>query len=83
MRLCKCVRVRVRVCVCARMRLCNVCVCVSEELCCHVSLQVDVVCGEQLLERCRSLREVCSSVGQSALQVTDKHRHSGPDYRPP
>ncbi|KAL2083452.1 hypothetical protein ACEWY4_021225 [Coilia grayii] len=32
------------------------------------SCQVDVVCGEQLLERCRSLREVRSSVGQSALQ---------------
>lgn len=32
------------------------------------SCQVDVVCGEQLLERCRSLREVRSSVGQDALQ---------------
>ncbi|XP_063047146.1 polycomb group RING finger protein 6 [Engraulis encrasicolus] len=32
------------------------------------SCQVDVVCAEQVLERCRSLREVRSSVGQRGLQ---------------
>uniref|UniRef100_A0A4W4H7H0 Polycomb group ring finger 6 n=1 Tax=Electrophorus electricus TaxID=8005 RepID=A0A4W4H7H0_ELEEL len=33
------------------------------------NLQVDVVCGEHLLEQCQSLREVRNTMGENALQV--------------